>query len=164
MTFQEILWDNLNKQGVRTITAAAKKAGISGEAARMYLNLNRIPKDRTITKIAKRLKIDPRILMVAAHRDRIKDFAEDHVLEPVASTFEKNRIWPLSQEQCDYLAKVMLPAEIQLIRKYRQISAEGQSYIRGCIDFFFVQHRQKPAAEAPDLLGTSENPAPAEIN
>jgi hypothetical protein len=48
---------------------------------------------------------------------------------------------PLSQEQCEYLEKIMKPDEIQLVRKMRQVTDDGRKQICGYVDYMFATQR-----------------------
>jgi hypothetical protein len=115
------------------------------------LSKGHIPKDKTLIKIAAKLGLDQSLVIVAAHKEKLSKGFEHYFLRPLAcSGFPKKRAWPLSQEQCVYLQKIMNQQEIQLVRKYRQITGEGKIQIRGYIDFIFMQHRKKQ--EVPQVV------------
>ena len=51
------------------------------------------------------------------------------------------RKYPLSQEQCDYLCKIMTAEEIQLVRKLRQVTDDGKKQVLGYVDYMFSLQR-----------------------
>jgi hypothetical protein len=146
MKLREIIQQAIEMQGIATIKGAAKKAGVSTECMRMVLSVHttHIPKDNTLIKMSKNLGLDPQMVILAAHRGILSEIDDDSFLAPIAGGYEKKRVWPLSQEQCHYLEKILLSTEIQLIRKYRQVATEGQVQIKGYVDFMFTSHRSKP--------------------
>lgn len=132
----------LEKRDLKSLSSAAKFLGISSEILRRILNRDHIPKDRTLRVIADKLGMDLTGLILAAHREKFPDEIKGFVLAPVASPYgEGKRVYPLSQEMCDYLGKLMSPAEIQLIRKFRQLTADGRIQMIGYIDYHFTLHR-----------------------
>ncbi|HWR71916.1 MAG TPA: hypothetical protein VN604_01970 [Nitrospirota bacterium] len=132
----------LARRGFRTIKEGARFIGISPEALRLLVNKDHIPKDRTLRVIAVGLGLDVAGLLLAAHREKFPDEIKGLFLSPVASPYkEGKRKYPLSQEQCDYLGKHMIPAEIQLVRKYRQFNGEGKTQFIGYLDYHFTLHR-----------------------
>ncbi len=149
MKLRELVQQTIEAQGITTFKAAAKKAGVSTESLRTFLNAGRMPKDNTLIKIAKGLGLDQNLVILAAHREKLSGVSSDNFLIPMVNGYEKKRKWPLSQEQCQYLEKILHQPEIQLIRKYRQVSTEGQVQIKGYVDFMFMSHRSKPQSESP---------------
>jgi hypothetical protein len=141
---RELVQQTIEMQGITTFKAAAKKAGVSTECLRTFLNAGRMPKDNTLIKIAKGLGLDQNLVVLAAHRERLSGTGDDNILVPMVNGYKKKRIWPLSQEQCLYLEKILHRPEIQLIRKCRQVSTEGRVQIKGYVDFMFMSHRSKP--------------------
>ncbi len=148
MTLREMVQQAFDKQGIATLKAASKKLGVSVECLRVFLGAGHMPKDKTLIKIAKSLGLDENLIILAAHREKLSGAGEDNLLVPVVSEYESKRIWPISEEQWRYLEKNMRQPEIQLIRKYRQVSTEGQVQIKGYVDFMFVSDRSKPPSES----------------
>jgi hypothetical protein len=62
--------------------------------------------------------------------------------KPAGGVWDEKRKWPLSQEQCDYLSKLMSEQEIQLVRKYRQLAEEQRTQTQGYIDYHFETARR----------------------
>lgn len=145
MSLSEMVRQAIRYKGMTTLSQAAKRTGVSTECLRLFLNKkNGIPKDNTLLKIAKGLGLDQNAVLVAAHRERLSEFGEDNLLQPTTSAYGQKRVWPLSQEQCQYLGRYLSDAEIQLIRKYRQVSPEGRVQTRGYIDYMYKLHREAP--------------------
>jgi hypothetical protein len=148
MKLGELIKQAFDKQGIATLKGASKKVGVSAECLRMFLGAGHMPKDNTLIKIAKSLGLDENLIILAAHREKLSGAGEDNLLVPVVSEYEKKRMWPISEEQWRYLEKIMRQPEIQLIRKFRQVSTEGQVQIKGYVDFMFVSNRSKPPSES----------------
>jgi DNA-binding phage protein len=132
----------LDKKGLTNLKDAAKALGISPELLRVTIKKGHIPKDKTLTKIASKLELDRTAMILTAHQEKVPEDVKTFFLVP---TLPKNRQWkrvyPLSQEQCDYLEKIMSPQEIQLIRKIRQVTEEAKTQIIGYIDFMFSSRK-----------------------
>jgi transcriptional regulator with XRE-family HTH domain len=151
MEMAEIIKGELKKRGLRPLKAAAQTLGVSTELLRRIVNGIHVPKDRTLIKIARSLELDPAVLILAAHRQKLPRELSSFTLSPVAAetvAWERKRTWPLSQEQCEYLAKMMQPHEIQLIRKYRQLTPEEKIKALGYLDFMFETARVAPPPQA----------------
>ncbi len=133
----------LAKRGLQKPNEGAEFLGISVAELRLILNKDHIPRDRTLRTIADRLGLDRSELLLTAHRDKVPVALKGFFLSPVPVpvNYEKKRMSPLSQEQCEYLGQLMIPAEIQMVRKYRQLTTEGKIAIAVYIDYHFIQHR-----------------------
>lgn len=146
----------LANRGLRNLKEGAKFIGISTEALRLIVNKGHIPKDRTLRVIAGKLGLDLSGLILVAHRERVPAEAKGFFLSPVQAPFgQGKRITPLSQEQCDYLGKLMSTAEIQLVRKYRQLSIDGKTQFLGYLDYHFSLHRaalQRTSSGSPHTV------------
>lgn len=154
----------LQKRGLRPLKMAAQTLGVSTELLRRIVNGIHVPKDRTLVKIAQSLELDPAVLILAAHRQKLPRELSSFTLSPVAAetvAWERKRTWPLSQEQCEYLTKVMQPHEIQLIRKYRQLSPDERSKALGYLDFMFQTARVAPPPQAAHADDESAITAPS---
>jgi transcriptional regulator with XRE-family HTH domain len=164
MKVAEMIKRALEQQGLKTLKKAAAAAGISTELLRLTINDGHIPKDAVLGRIANRLGLDKRALILAAHQERAPRELRGYFLAPVKEqTWTKKRVWPLSGEQCEYLGKVLHEREIQLIRKFRQVPDEPQVQIEGFVDYLWQSKRQtstgEPVVEARDelsLAGSSE--------
>ncbi len=142
MKISEIIKDALEKKGLRNLKDASKHLEISPELLRVIINKGHIPKDKTLILIANKLKLDKSLLVLAAHREKVPLDVKGFFLAPSQSKFGGGRRkYPLSAEQCTYLGKIMSPEEIQVIRKFRQVSEEGKTQILGYVDFMFASKR-----------------------
>ena len=137
----------LAERGALTVKEFGDVTGFSGELLRSILTDGHIPKDSTLTLIATSLGLEPIRLILAAHRLKIPGGlqVETLPLKPsVSGDREHKRRWPLSQEQCEYLGRVMRTEEIQLIRKMRQLTDLGKQQAVGYLDFMFATCRVPP--------------------
>lgn len=142
MKISDIIRQAVETEGFRNLKDASKALGISPEILRVTMNGGHIPKDRTLCIIAERLGLDAPTLILAAHKEKVPVEVKGYFLSPSQSKLRRGkRIFPLSQEQCDYLAKIMSPVEIQMVRKFRQVSEEAKTQIVGYIDYMFTQKR-----------------------
>ncbi len=133
----------LEQQGLKTIKEAAEAAGISTELMRLTLGRGHIPKDVVLGRIAGRLGLDKTALILAAHQEKVPVEVKGYFLTPATKEgWTKKRVWPLSEEQCEYLKQILNNREIQIIRKLRQIPDEPQSQIEGYIDYAWWQAKQ----------------------
>lgn len=139
MKVAEMISEALEKKGFHNLKDAAKFLGISPELLRVSLNKRHIPKDKTLVMIANKLGLDKSILIMTAHREKVPPEMQGLFLAPSeAKTSREKRIFPLSEEQCNYLAKLMSTEEIQLVRKVRQVSDEARTQIAGYVDFMYA--------------------------
>ncbi len=142
MKISDIIMQAVEKKGYRNIRAASKALGISPEVLRITLNKGHIPKDKTLAQMANRLGLDASSLILAAHQEKVPVEVKGFFLSPSATKSRHgNRVYPLSTEQCLYLEKIMRPEEIQIIRKYRQLTDEGKTQIKGYIEYMFESKR-----------------------
>jgi hypothetical protein len=124
---------------------ASKALGISPELLRVIVNKGHLPKDKTLSIIAKKLGLDASSLILSAHQEKVPAEVRGFFLSPVQSKFrEGKRVFPLSQEQCDYLERIMSEQEIQIIRKFRQVSEDAKTQIIGYVDYMFATKRVSP--------------------
>jgi transcriptional regulator with XRE-family HTH domain len=144
MKLSDILGRELAKRHLTTLKEAARFLGMSTELIRTILNGSRVPKDKNLIKIAERLGINASALILAAHQQNIPSDMQSYLLKPAEASAKNKRIWPLSLEQCDYLAKVMSPEEIQLMRKYRQLTVDEKIQAQGYIHYMFSTKRVLP--------------------
>jgi hypothetical protein len=103
-----------------------------------------VPKDKSLIRIAKKLGISATPLILAAHQQKLPGNAASYVLKPGDPGVKDNRTWPFSQAQCGYLAQILSSGEIQLIRKHRQLSADGKICVQSYIEYMFSLHRVPP--------------------
>lgn len=140
----DLIRQELTKRGLVSYVESARFLGMSIEFVRMTLKKKHVPKDKNLIRIAERLGIDATPLILAAHQQKLPLETRSCLLEPSEATSKNRRIWPLSQEQCDYLAKVISPQEIQILRKYRQLLPEGKIQTEGYVHYMFATKRIQP--------------------
>jgi hypothetical protein len=134
--------DALDKQGLRSLKDASGVLGISPELLRVILSKGHLPKDKTLGIIANKLGINAPLLILSAHQEKVPTEVKGFFLAPSTSkTLKGQRKFPLSHEQCEYLEKILTPGEIQLIRKFRQVSDETKTQIIGYVDYMFATKR-----------------------
>ena len=143
MKIGEIIRQALEKKGLRNLKDASKYLEISPELLRVTINKGHLPKDKTLILIANKLKLDKSLLVLAAHREKVPIDVKGFFLSPSQSKFvgSGKRKYPLSAEQCNYLGKIMTPEEIQIIRKFRQVTEEGKTQILGYIDYMYASKK-----------------------
>ncbi len=138
----ELIKQTLEQKGFRTLKHAAKALGISQELLRLMVSHGHIPKDAMLGKIADKLGLDKAALILAGHREKVPVEVKGYFLSPTErKTWQKKRVWPLSEEQCDYLGKIMNDEEIQIIRKFRQVPDEAKAQIVGYVDYTWASKR-----------------------
>jgi DNA-binding MarR family transcriptional regulator len=138
MKMSDMIKQALDKKGLANLKDASKALGISPEILRVTIHKGHIPKDSTLSIIAKHLDLDRSALILIAHQEKVPDEVKGFFLTPTQSKLRQGkRVYPLSQEQCDYLEKIISKEEIQLIRKIRQVSEEAKLQIIGYVDFMF---------------------------
>jgi hypothetical protein len=140
----DMIKEALEKKGYRNLKDASKILGISPELVRVIINKGHVPKDKTLRIIATKLGLDKSALILAAHQEKVPVEVKGFFLAPTESKFrEGKRVYPLSQEQCDYLERILSPIEIQMIRKFRQVTEEGKTQIVGYVDYMFASKREQ---------------------
>jgi hypothetical protein len=143
MRVQDIIKQALEQKGLKNLKEAAKTLDISPELLRVTINKGHIPKDNTLVLIAEKLGLDKSVLILTAHREKVPVDVKGFFLAPSSAEHRQTkRKIPLSEEQCNYLARLMNNEEIQLIRKFRQVTQEGQTQILGYIEFMFATTRK----------------------
>jgi hypothetical protein len=144
MNISESIKQALEKKKFKNLKDAAKFLDVSPELLRVILNKGHLPKDRTLSTIAGRLGLDKSGLILAAHQEKVPADVKGYFLSPSLTHYrEGKRISPLSSEQSDYLGRILSPKEIQIIRKYRQVTEEGKTQIIGYVDFTYATRRSK---------------------
>ncbi len=144
MKISAMIKDALEKRGLRNLKESSQFLGISTELLRMIVNKDHIPKDKTLLLIAKKLELNAPVLVLAAHQAAVPEEVKGFFLSPSPSKYREGitmRKHPLSQEQCEYLGKIMKPEEIQLVRKLRQVSEDGKKQVLGYVDYMFATQR-----------------------
>ncbi len=140
MEVSKIIKEAMEKTGIQNPRELSKKLGISLELLRLTLNSSHIPKDKTLAKIAEKLGINKSVLLLAAHRQRVPEEVKSFFLSPATAPNHKiKRVFPLSEEQCNYLHRILSDKEIQIIRMFRQLTEEQQTMVMGYIDYTFAK-------------------------
>jgi hypothetical protein len=141
MKISDMIRQAVETKGFRNLKDASKALGVSPEILRITMK-GHIPKDKTLGIIANKLGLDESTLILAAHQEKVPAEVQGFFLSPSPSKLRQGkRIFPLSQEQCAYLEKIMSPVEIQMVRKFRQVSEEAKTQIIGYIDYMFASKR-----------------------
>ncbi len=144
MKISDIIKQALEEKGFRNLKDASKALGVSSELLRVAINKGHIPKDRTLGMIAGKLGLDRSLLILAAHQEKVPTEIKGYFLSPSRSKrLHRKRVYPLSVEQCDYLEKAMSAEEIQMLRKYRQVSEEAKTQIAGYVDYMVAMQKQR---------------------
>jgi hypothetical protein len=142
MKLSEMIKQALKKKGFRNLKDAALFLGISQELLRVTVNQGHLPKDQSLEIFADKLGLNRTTLILAAHREKVPVDVKGFFLSPAPEvTWRKKRVWPLSEEQCGYLGRIMSPEEIQLVRKLRQVPRDAQLEIVGYVDYTFAAKR-----------------------
>lgn len=142
MKLAELIMQALERKGYRNLRSAAETLGVSSELLRQTVNRGHIPKDCILERIADKLDLDKSALLLAAHQERFPVEVEGYFLSrKEQKKFEKKRVWPLSEEQCSYLEKILNESEIQVIRKLRQLPPEEKAQITGYLDYTWAMKR-----------------------
>ncbi len=142
MKISEMIRQALEKKGFKNLKDASKVLGISPELLRVTINKGHIPKDTTLMLIAGKLNIDRSVLILAAHQEKVPAEVKGFFLSPSQARFRRGkRKFPLSEEQINYLEKILAVDEILLLRKFRQVSDEARTQIAGYIEFMFASKR-----------------------
>jgi len=143
MKISEMIKNALDKKGYKNLKDASKMLGISPELLRVTINKGHIPKDNTLTMIAKKLNLDMSILVLAAHQEKVPNEVKGFFLTPSEVKFNRGkRKYPLSEEQTNYLAQVMSGDEIAMLRTFRQVTDEARVQILGFMDFMYATKRR----------------------
>ena len=142
MKISDMIRQALEKKGFRNLKDASKVLGISPELLRVTINKGHIPKDKTLIMIANKLGLDRSVLILSANQEKVPAEVKGFFLSPSQSKFRRGkRKVPLSEEQCNYLEKIVSSDEIQILRKYRQVSDEARTQINGYVDYMFASKR-----------------------
>jgi len=139
----EMIKNALDKKGYKNLKDASKALGISPELLRVTINKGHIPKDNTLTLIAKKLNLDMSVLVLAAHQQKVPNEVKGYFLTPSDAKFSRGkRKYPLSEEQTNYLAQVMSGEEIAMLRTFRCVNDEARVQILGFMDFMYASKRR----------------------
>ncbi len=144
MKIADIIKDALDKKGFRNLKDASKVLGISTELLRVIVNKGHLPKDKTLAAIATKLGLDKSVLILAAHQEKVPTEVKGFFLSPSHAKFRRGkRKVPLSEEQINYLEKIMTPEEIQMLRKIRQVTEEAKVQIDSYMQFMYSSKRSR---------------------
>jgi hypothetical protein len=92
--------------------------------------------------IAGKLNLDKSVLILSAHQEKVPAEVKGFFLSPSQAKFRRGkRKYPLSEEQINYLEKILSVDEIMMLRKFRQVSDEARTQIAGYVDFMFASKR-----------------------
>jgi len=142
MKISEMIRQALEKKGFKNLKDASKVLGISPELLRVTINKGHIPKDKTLIMIATKLGLDKSVLILSAHQEKVPSEVKGFFLSPSTTKYRRGkRKYPLSEEQINYLEKILSMEEIMMLRKYRQVSDEARTQINGYVDFMFAAKR-----------------------
>ena len=142
MKISDMIRQALEKKGFKNLKDASKVLGISPELLRVTINKGHIPKDKTLIMIANKLGLDKSVLILSAHQEKVPAEVKGFFLSPSTTKYRRGkRIYPLSEEQINYLEKILSIEEIMMLRKYRQVSEEAKTQINGYIDFMYASKR-----------------------
>jgi len=142
MKISDLIRQALEKKGFKNLKDASKVLGISPELLRVTINKGHIPKDRTLIMIANKLGLDRSVLILSAHQEKVPAEVKGFFLSPSTTKYRRGkRRYPLSEEQINYLEKILSIEEIMMLRKYRQVSEEAKTQINGYIDFMYASKR-----------------------
>jgi hypothetical protein len=142
MKISEMIRQALEKKGFKNLKDASKVLGISPELLRVTINKGHIPKDKTLMMIAGKLGLDRAVLILSAHQEKVPDEVKGFFLSPSQAKIKRGkRKYPLSEEQINYLEKILSIDEIMVLRKFRQVSDEARVQISGYVDFMFASKR-----------------------
>jgi transcriptional regulator with XRE-family HTH domain len=142
MKINEMIRQALEKKGFKNLKDASKVLGISPELLRVTINKGHIPKDKTLMMIANKLNLDKSVLILSAHQEKVPDEVKGYFLAPSQAKLKRGkRRYPLSEEQINYLEKILSIDEIMMLRKFRQVSDEARVQISGYVDFMFASKR-----------------------
>lgn len=142
MKIAEMIRQALEKKGFKNLKDASKVLGISPELLRVTINKGHIPKDKTLIMVANKLGLDKSVLILSAHQEKVPSEVKGFFLSPSTTKFRRGkRKYPMSEEQINYLEKILNVEEIMMLRKYRQVSDEARIQINGYVDFMFGSKR-----------------------
>ena len=142
MKVADIIRQAMDKKGFKNLKEASKVLGISPELLRVTINKGHIPKDKTLMLIATKLGLDKSVLILAAHQQKVPAEVKGFFLSPAKPKFKTGkRKYPLSEEQIIYLEKILSMDEIQMLRKYRQVTDDARTQISGYLEYLFGMKR-----------------------
>jgi len=144
MKVAEMIREALEKKGFKNLKDASKALGISPELLRVTINKGHIPKDTTLIMIANKLGLDKSVLILASHQEKVPSEVKGFFLSPSSTKYRRGkRRYPISEEQINYLEKILSIDEIQMLRKFRQVTDESRIQIIGYVEFMFATKRSE---------------------
>ena len=142
MKISDMIRQALEKKGFKNLKDASKVLGISPELLRVTINKGHIPKDKTLMMIAQKLSLDKSVMILSAHQEKVPAEVKGFFLSPSQAKFRRGkRKYPMSEEQINYLEKILSVDEIMMLRKFRQVSDDARTQISGYVDFMFASKR-----------------------
>lgn len=139
MKIADMIRQALEKKGFKNLKDASKVLGISPELLRVTINKGHIPKDTTLMMIASKLGLEKSVLILAAHQEKVPSEVKGFFLSPSTTKYRRGkRKYPLSEEQINYLEKILSIDEIQMLRKFRQVSDDARTQIVGYVEYLFA--------------------------
>jgi len=142
MKIADMIRQALEKKGFKNLKDASKVLGISPELLRVTINKGHIPKDTTLILIANKLNLDKSVLILAAHREKVPAEVKGFFLAPSQAKHKRGkRKYPLSEEQINYLEKILSVDELMMLRKFRQVTDDARIQIAGYVEFMFASKR-----------------------
>jgi hypothetical protein len=144
MKVADSIKEAMEKKGFGNLKDAAQVLGISTELLRVIVNKGHIPKDKTLAAIAGKLGLDKSVLILSAHQEKVPADVKGFFLSPSHAKFRRGkRKCPLSEEQINYLEKIISSEEILMLRKIRQVSGEAQTQIDAYTKFMYASKRSR---------------------
>jgi len=144
MKVAEMIREALEKKGFKNLKDASKALGISPELLRVTINKGHIPKDTTLIMIANKLGLDKSVLILSSHQEKVPSEVKGFFLSPSSTKYRRGkRRYPISEEQINYLEKILSIDEIQMLRKFRQVTDESRIQIIGYVEFMFATKRSE---------------------
>jgi hypothetical protein len=142
MKVAEMIRQALERKEYKNLKDASKALGISPELLRVTINKGHVPKDKTLITIAQKLGMDKSVLILSAHQEKVPSEVKGFFLSPSTTKYRRGkRKYPLSEEQINYLEKILSIDEIQMLRKFRQVTDEARVQIAGYTDYLFASKR-----------------------
>jgi hypothetical protein len=156
MSVADLIKQALEQNGlpVKRPREASKSLEISVELLRLILTRGYVPKDKTLAHIAGKLGMNASALILAAHQERVPAEMKGYFLSALPEkSWRQKRVFPLSEEQCNYLGKIMSQDEIQIVRKLRQVPEEAHVQVMGYVDYMYASKRTTKAPGPADQEG-----------
>jgi hypothetical protein len=131
MKVADMIRQALEKKGFKNLKDASKVLGISPELLRV-----------TLIMIANKLGLEKSVLILSAHQEKVPAEVKGFFLSPSSTKYRRGkRKYPLSEEQINYLEKILSIDEIQMLRKFRQVTDEARTQIAGYVEYMFASKR-----------------------